>query len=149
MGGLAVAAVLAVDTNVLIYFMEADPQFGPLAHRLLQQVAAGSLEAVGSELLYIEVLSHRALSNHDVTRVTKIIEASGVKMIPIHKSILLQAAQLRRTTPTLKTPDAIHLATAQFAGAGQFVTNDQELLKRNVEGIELISLTHTKERIVL
>jgi predicted nucleic acid-binding protein len=41
----------------------------------------------------------------------------------ITQSILREAAQLRATTK-LRTPDALHAATAQQAGCVLFVTND-------------------------
>ena len=40
-----------------------------------------------------------------------------------------QAAQLRASHPKLKTPDALHLATALHHGCAEFWTNDLELAK--------------------
>ncbi|MGH2593274.1 MAG: type II toxin-antitoxin system VapC family toxin [Anaerolineae bacterium] len=46
-----------------------------------------------------------------------------VQLIPIAKTILERAASLRATAD-LKTPDAIHAATALSQGCALFVTND-------------------------
>jgi predicted nucleic acid-binding protein len=47
----------------------------------------------------------------------------GTLTIPINRQILETAAQLRASTH-LKTPDAIHAATALESGCTLFVTND-------------------------
>jgi predicted nucleic acid-binding protein len=47
----------------------------------------------------------------------------GFSTLPITRHILEAAAQLRATTG-LKTPDAIHAATALHGGCTLFVTND-------------------------
>jgi predicted nucleic acid-binding protein len=44
----------------------------------------------------------------------------------VDRTMAERAAQLR-VACELKTPDAIHLATAITAGASHFVTNDSEL----------------------
>lgn len=43
-----------------------------------------------------------------------------------------RAAELRATHPTLRTPDAIHVATAQFTGATHLVTNDVKFARLNI-----------------
>ena len=45
------------------------------------------------------------------------------RLFPITHSVLREAAQLRATT-RLKTPDALHAATARQAGCVLFVSND-------------------------
>ena len=47
-----------------------------------------------------------------------------MQIIPIDRSILLQAANLRATN-NLKTPDAIHAATALSVNCDLFITNDK------------------------
>ncbi len=49
---------------------------------------------------------------------------SQVQLIPISQSILRQSANLRATS-NLKTPDAIHAATALSVNSNQFITNDK------------------------
>lgn len=48
---------------------------------------------------------------------------------PLHRDILLQAAIMRARNPSLKTPDAIHAATAYHFGCTHFVTGDTRLMR--------------------
>ena len=48
---------------------------------------------------------------------------TDMRLLPITQPILREAARLRATT-RLKTPDAIHAATASDAGCGLVFTND-------------------------
>jgi len=48
---------------------------------------------------------------------------------PLNRDILLQAAIMRARSPTLKTPDAIHAATAYNSGCTHFVTGDTKLMR--------------------
>jgi predicted nucleic acid-binding protein len=60
-----------------------------------------------------------------------------MRLLPITQPILRQAAQLRATTK-LRTPDALHAATALDAGCALFVTNDVGF--RGVTGLPLVIL---------
>ncbi|BAY22207.1 PilT protein domain protein [Calothrix sp. NIES-2100] len=61
-----------------------------------------------------------------------------MQLIPISQSILRQAANLWATT-NLKTPDAIHAATALSVSCNQFITNDQGF--RNVPALLVVILS--------
>jgi predicted nucleic acid-binding protein len=60
-----------------------------------------------------------------------------MRLLPITQMILRDAARLRATTK-LKTPDALHLATAQRASCALFITNDVGF--RGVAGLPLVIL---------
>ncbi len=47
---------------------------------------------------------------------------------PLHRDIMVKAAILRARTPSLRTPDALHVATALFFGCTHFVTGDTRLI---------------------
>ncbi len=64
--------------------------------------------------------------------------SSDMRLIPISQSVLRQAATLRATT-NLKTPDAIHAATALTVNCTQFITNDKA--SRNVSGLPVVVLS--------
>lgn len=53
-----------------------------------------------------------------------------IRTIPITRDILIQAAAIRARVRSIKTPDAIHLATALLSGCEHFVTADTELRRK-------------------
>ena len=52
-----------------------------------------------------------------------------VKIVPIVRSVFIDAAHLRAAHPGVKTPDAIHLTAAKRFGCDEFWTNDNRLAK--------------------
>ena len=60
-----------------------------------------------------------------------------MRLLPVTQPILREAAQLRTTT-RLKTPNALHAATARQAGCVLFVTNDPDF--RGVASLPLVIL---------
>ncbi len=52
-----------------------------------------------------------------------------VIVLPNEREIFQQAAQLRADNKSLKTPDAIHLATSIKNSCDEFWTNDERLAK--------------------
>ncbi len=54
---------------------------------------------------------------------TTLFGSDGMDLLPMTLPILRRAAELRAAA-SLKTPDAIHLATAEQHAADAFVTND-------------------------
>lgn len=54
----------------------------------------------------------------------QILVASEMRLLPITQPILREAAALRAAIPALRTPDAIHAATALSTDFTLFLTND-------------------------
>lgn len=131
---------VSLDANLFIYVLNADPIYGPDALDLLKRVEKGELHGVASELVYLEVLSGSNLKPSGVEQSKRLLDVSSVKYKPININILMLAADLRRRHG-VKTPDSIHLATALFARAEIFVTNDQRLIKLPINGLKIIGLS--------
>ena len=66
-----------------------------------------------------------------------LLGTAGMTCLPISLSVLEGAARLR-AAHNLKTPDAIHAATALAEGCSLFVTNDQGF--RRVPGLRVAVL---------
>jgi predicted nucleic acid-binding protein len=64
--------------------------------------------------------------------------STEMQLMPMTRSILREAAQLRAQT-NLKTPDAIHAATAIAHGCRIFLTNDYGF--RRVSSLPLVILS--------
>lgn len=72
---------------------------------------------------------------------TSLLDEFGDKLqiVAINRTIAEKAGQLRQTIRSIRTPDALHLATALECGADYFITNDKDLAKLDV-GIKIILL---------
>ena len=57
----------------------------------------------------------------------RLLRSPQMQLRPISQTVLREAARLRAITPTLRTPDAIHAATAIASGCTQLLTNDRQL----------------------
>lgn len=53
-----------------------------------------------------------------------VFASPGIRLHPITAPILRAAARLRATMSTIRTPDALHAATAESCGCSLLLTND-------------------------
>jgi predicted nucleic acid-binding protein len=131
----------ALDTAVFIYYIEEHRDFLELVAPVFEQVAAGRREAVTSSLTLLEVLvvPYRAGNLALAERYESGLSRSrGLRLVDIGRDELRTAAQLRARHPSLRTPDAIQVATALSAGCRSFVTNDRDLPA--VPGLRVLQL---------
>ena len=143
MGGLTLPAhgKVYLDANCIIYTVELFEPYKTALHPVWAAARTGTLTIVTSELTLLEVLV-KPLKIGDLALErdfrTLLQGASDVSMLAITQDVLERAANLRATVG-LKTPDAIHAATALLAGCALFVTND--LAFQRVAGlpVELLS----------
>ena len=133
---------IALDTNVLIYFLERHSQFGAAAEKLLEAVAKGSFKGHCSELVLLELLSSPHVDRSLEMKILEFVSQSGLSLQPLNTTVLHLAARLRRANPALRTPDALHIASAIVADCTQFVTNDEHLVKQSFKQLEIVSLTN-------
>jgi predicted nucleic acid-binding protein len=128
-GALALPAsgTVYLDANGFIYSIERIDPYRALLDILWQTVSTGQITVVTSELSLLEVLV-RPLKVGDATTATLfrtvLRHTPDVQMVPITQTVLEEAANLRATLG-LRTPDAIHLATALLNGCALLVTNDR------------------------
>jgi predicted nucleic acid-binding protein len=128
---LAKGATLALDTAVLIYFLEKHPDFFPISKELFQKIECGDHPAVMATLVFAELLVP-AWRSGESRRATQVLQALNsfphLRIMPLSADIANQSARLRARY-NLRTPDAIHLATALAANADVFITNDRDLIR--------------------
>ena len=131
----------ALDTALFIYYIEENEAFLPLVAPIFEDVAAGRRDVVTSSLTLLEVLvvPYRAGNLALAERYEAYLSRSrGVRLVDIDRSQLRTAAQLHALHPSVRTPDALQLAAALFAGCSAFVTNDRDLPA--VPGLEVLKL---------
>jgi predicted nucleic acid-binding protein len=130
MGFLNIPAnsLVYIDTAIIIYTIEKIPEYWLLLKPVWQQVKNRNIRVLSSELTLLEALV-APIRNNDATLITayeQALLASNMLLMPITQSILRQAAHVRAQS-RLKTPDAIHVATAQLEHCDIFLTNDKAL----------------------
>ncbi|HAA32802.1 MAG TPA: VapC toxin family PIN domain ribonuclease [Cyanobacteria bacterium UBA8553] len=142
MGQLTIpsSATVYLDTSVIIYTVEANPIYYSLLQPLWLKFQTGEIDLVTSELTLMEtlILPLRNANNALVSDYEQILLSSEIQLVPVTRSVLKAAANLRATT-NLKTPDAIHAATALDAGCTLFLTNDSGF--RNVLNLPEVILS--------
>jgi predicted nucleic acid-binding protein len=118
-----------VDTQIIVYTVERQPDFFPLLLPLWKAVQLSELSVVTSELTILEmlVLPLRAHNNAIVQAYEEFIRQPGFSTLPISHSVLRRGAQFRAATRRLRTPDAIHAATASLHECSMLITNDTGL----------------------
>jgi uncharacterized protein len=140
MGSLNIAElpqgqVLALDTVALVYFLERHPTFYPTVKTLFEQIETNRFSAVMCSLAFAELLvpAYRAGQSQEVVKIMEILHNfPHLEIVPLSSSIAAEAARLRARY-SLRTPDAIHLATALERKAALFVTNDKKLQRLQTE----------------
>jgi predicted nucleic acid-binding protein len=118
--------LLYLDASVVIYSVETHSTYWPLLKPLWEKANLGEVSLVSSDLTILECLV-RPLKTRDqiiLTAYEELFESADWRLLPLMRPILREAAQLRADIPALRTPDAIHAATALFSGCTAFLTND-------------------------
>lgn len=124
-------SLIYFDSMVFIYYL--DPQDSTLheaSKLLLERMFTGQIDVITSNISVIETLSPAQFVNdrHRVVEYTLFFQnTTHLTVLPIEWKVSLKAAELRRQNKTLRTPDAIHLATAIIHESDTFITNDDRL----------------------
>ena len=123
-------ATVYLDTNPIIYLTEGNPDFKASIASLFAEFDRAGARLITSELALTETLVV-PLRTGDVELVAAYerLFDTFIEALPISREVLITAARLRAETPGLKTPDAIHLATAILADADAFVSGDSGIKK--------------------
>jgi predicted nucleic acid-binding protein len=103
-------------------------------------VDSAEIDAFSSVVTLTEVLTMPLAKGNTVYEqayVDMLLNSNGITLIPVSISIARRAAELR-ARHNLRTPDAIHVATALEAGCQAFLTNDLGL--KRVSEIRILML---------
>lgn len=134
------SGVVYIDTQILVYTVESHPKYAPALIPLWSASRQGAIQITTSELALLEVMVRPLRdSDHQLERdYREFLLNSDIHLKRIEQSILLDAAGLRAAIPSLRTPDAIHAATARSAGSAMLLTNDSGL--KQVPGLNVVLL---------
>jgi len=120
--------VVGLDTAPLIFYIEEHSVYGPVLDPFFEAVGVGNVSIVTSTITLLEVLVH-PLKHKDDALAAKyndiLLSSPNIQTLPVTPATAQMVAEIR-AEGKLKTPDAIHLATAINHSAKFFLTNDRD-----------------------
>lgn len=135
--------LLAVDSMLFVYHFEGHAELGDAAGRILAAAEEGRCRLVTSVVALLEVLVvPKRLGRKDLAERYRELFHSfpNLTVVGVDAEIAERAAALRAES-TLRTPDALHLATAEVSGAGRFVSEDRRLARGGTVAIASLEET--------
>ncbi len=117
---------LGIDTSPLIYYIEENPNYDKVINEVFRHFELNEFEINVSALALTEVMSYPIqLGNSEIATLyySFLTETTGIRVVTAGVEVSCRAADLRAKY-SLKTIDAIHLATAVESGCDAFLTND-------------------------
>lgn len=129
-----------LDTSPIIYSGEEHEVYQPILQDMWKNARAGKFRLATSALTLLELLVRPLRTGNAplVIHYEELLSNSDLRLVPITRDVLRTGAELR-ATQNLKTPDAIHAATAILTGCSHFVTNDPSF--RRLADIEVVVLS--------
>lgn len=114
-----------LDTMGFIYSVERIESYRSILEPMWRQAQRGRIAVATSELAALETLVKPLREGDRVSErmYRAALDAAEVRLIPATRTLWEEAARLRAAT-NLKTPDAIHAASALTRGCSPFITND-------------------------
>ncbi len=131
MGGLTrlIGKTVAVDSPAIIYYVEENATFLPLVLPFFEAVRRGDISVVTSAITMTEVLVH-PFKHGNANLVAEFrqlfVNTRHFQTVSVTPEIAEIAARLR-ADHAIRTPDALHAATAIHYNADCFLTNDDHL----------------------
>lgn len=126
------------DTNLFIYLLEGRGPQNTLVSNLRKSMLTRGDELVTSAFTVGEVLV-KPMQLRDLALANRYANAiaSTASILHFDEKAATQYAIIR-CDRSIKPPDAIQLACAAAAGVDLFITNDQRLHSKHVEGVQFI-----------
>jgi predicted nucleic acid-binding protein len=118
-----------LDANIFIYAVEGFERYASLCMAILKAVEDMRIHAFTSELTLAEVLvGPLKVKNLELAKLYEELlnTQADLNVARVSRPILLKAAEMRAGLG-LKTPDAIHVATAQLYHCEFLITADAKL----------------------
>lgn len=137
MNGIENNTIIGLDTNIFIYQFERHPDFFTQVKKVFEKLQSNECSGVTSIVSLIETLSF-PMNEEALQRLTQLfLETPNLTIYEIQHTIAIEAARIRRKY-NFRLGDAIQLATALYAKADVFVTNDERLKQCKEIKIQLL-----------
>lgn len=128
------------DANVFIYLVEGYKAFQHQIDEIAECIRLGEADIFTSELTLCEVLvlPFRQRDTGLIARYRQLIEGSQAFGLLTTQRETYVRASLYRAEWRMKTPDAVHMASAIEAGCTVFITADRGI--KGPRGVEIVQL---------
>lgn len=129
-----------LDTSPLIYYLQESEIYYGKMKGLFERFAIAETELITSDLTIEEyaVYPYKEHRENLIEKLDMFIELADIKVQHTSEEIAKKAAKIRTDYPPFKGMDALHLATALYAGCDLFLTNDKQL--RQFTWIQVLTL---------
>ncbi len=126
------------DTNLFIYLFEGYGELSERTQALRKKMVERGDQLLTSTLTLGELLVKPVEKGDSVLcqRYEQALSASAV-LLPFDSKAAIQYARLR-CDRSIRPPDAIQLACASVARVDLFITNDERLQSKHVEGVQFV-----------
>nr|WP_321497979.1 type II toxin-antitoxin system VapC family toxin [uncultured Methanolobus sp.] len=136
---------IGIDTMLFIYLFEDNEDFSDICAAILGEIECGNRKGITSSITLLEILvkPKRDGNKTAVTDYKEVLTAfPNLDIVNVDLEIADIASTLRASY-SIKTPDAIQIATSIKEGCTAFITNDRAL--KRIEEIEVIVLRDLME----
>lgn len=117
---------LGIDTSPYIYYIENHPTYAAKVDNVLEYVENNQIQIHTSVIALTEILM-KPLQMNDQTSIKIYLDLltnrHDLHLVPV-TMVLAQKAAALRANYNLRTPDALHIASAIDANCDAFLTND-------------------------
>lgn len=139
---------LALDTTPLIYYIQKNPTYLASMTKIMEHISGSNDTTAYASVIALEEVLVQPLKFGDTALAEKyeniLTNNDQLRMMNVTPEIVRKAAELRaKYGGWLKTPDAIHIATAIVSKCEVFLTNDHPLKK--IGEIRVICLSEFPE----
>ena len=117
------------DTNIFIYLFEGNKDYARLLGEIQTLIENEQIHVFSSDLVYTELLPPHARKGNKKAIEQTIDFLNAFDITTASKEVFIDAGILRGEM-NMKTPDAIHVATAMASNCNIFLTNDKDIQVR-------------------
>ena len=128
-----------LDTQIYIYVLEKNPIFWDKAKDIIKEVEKRGDLVIASTLILAELLSKPyEIGDLQSVEKTKLAFLNTTNLVVRDTDLeIAETAGYLRGKYGLRTPDAIHLATAIELGCDRFITNDKHFSRATNKKIDI------------
>ena len=133
---------MLLDTSVFIYYLEEIEPYYLLSEEIFNEINDDRIKGFLSAISVTEFVTKPFADGKvvEVERFKRFLFSLSIQVLAVTFEIAERAGKLRSQYPSIRTPDALIVATALESGCNIFVTNDKDLKKLGTYGLTVIVL---------